>query len=366
MHTDSENRSEHMTKISLRVYNREVEAMIESGQVDEAIAHCQYILKTFPMHLETYRLLGKAFLETRRYSDAADIFQRVLNSVPEDFVSHVGMSIIRDDENKLDEAIWHMERAFEVQPSNPAIQDELRKLYGRRDGVQPPKVRLTRDALANMYAQGALYSQAIAEIRAVLADDPNRPDLQVMLARAYSKDGRKKQAIEICTELLKIYPYCFDALRTFIDLMPPGDQHEFTQTYRLRVKALDPYAGFVTGSMFNSDNVPDAAVNLELLDYDPNDMERRSQPAWASSLGIKLKPEEEQQDVPEWLSEKTIEIQPELGEDNLAHALEGESEASSDDLKFRIGCAHQVGKKTRIIQQIILFLMILKLKMKNQ
>jgi len=221
-----------MTKISLRVYNREVEAMIESGQVDEAIAHCQYILKTFPMHLETYRLLGKAFLETRRYSDAADIFQRVLNSVPEDFVSHVGMSIIRDDENKLDEAIWHMERAFEVQPSNPAIQDELRKLYGRRDGVQPPKVRLTRDALANMYAQGALYSQAIAEIRAVLADDPNRPDLQVMLARAYSKDGRKKQAIEICTELLKIYPYCFDALRTFIDLMPPGDQHEFTQTYR--------------------------------------------------------------------------------------------------------------------------------------
>ena len=313
-----------MTKISLRVYNREIEAMVESGQVDEAIAHCQYILKTFPMHLETYRLLGKAFLESRRYSDAADIFQRVLMSVPEDFVSHVGMSIIRDDENKLDEAIWHMERAFEVQPSNPAIQDELRKLYGRRDGVQPPKVRLTRDALANMYAQGALYSQAIAEIRAVLADDPDRPDLQVMLARAYSKDGRKKQAIEICTELLKKYPYCFDALRILIDLMPPSDQHEFTQTYRLRVRALDPYAGFVTGSIFNSDNVPDAAVNLELLDYDPNEMDSGSQPAWASSLGIKLEPEKGQEDIPEWLSEKTSEIQPVSGEENLTRATEVE------------------------------------------
>ena len=95
-------------------------------------------------------------------------------AVPDDFVAHVGMSIIRDDEGKLDDAIWHMERAFEDQPSNLAIQSELRRLYGRRDGIEPPKIRLSRDALANMYAQGELFNQAIAEIRAVLAEDPNR------------------------------------------------------------------------------------------------------------------------------------------------------------------------------------------------
>jgi len=319
-----------MTKISLRVYNREIEAMIENGQVDEAIAHCKNILKTYPKHLETYRLLGKAFLEKRRYSDAADIFKRVLMSVPEDFVSHVGMSIIRDDEKKLDEAIWHMERAFEVQPSNPAIQDELRKLYGRRDGVQPPKVRLTRDALANMYTQGALYSQAIAEIRAVLADDPNRPDLQVMLARAYSRDGRKKQAIEICTELLKNFPYCFDALRILIDLMPPTDQQDFTETYRLRVKALDPYSEFATGSIFNSDNVPDVAIDLEHLDYNPIDFESGSQTGWPSSQGINLEPGDEQHDVPELLSEKLNEIQPESEVQDQARAMDVEAKGSSD------------------------------------
>jgi tetratricopeptide (TPR) repeat protein len=296
-----------MTKISLRVYNREIEAMIEGGQTDEAIAHCQYILRTFPMHLETYRLLGKGYLETRRYTDAVDIFQRLLMSVPDDFVSHVGMSIIRDDEGKLDEAIWHMERAFEVQPSNPAIQDELRKLYGRRDGIEPPKVRLTRDALANMYTQGALYSQAIAEIRSVLADDPSRPDLQVMLARAYSKDGRKSQAIEICTSLLKKYPYCFDALRILMEIMPATEQHEITQTYRQRIKALDPYAGFVTGSVFESDKVADAAVNLEQLDYIPGEQGSEAQPTWASSLGINLESEQSQKSVPDWLSEKPIE-----------------------------------------------------------
>ena len=119
-----------MAKVSLRNYNREIEAMTDRGQLDEAIAHCQHILKTFPKHLETYRLLGKAFLEYKRYKDAVDIFSRVLVVAPNDFVANVGMSIIRDEENNLDDAIWHMERAFEVQSANPAIQGELQRLYG--------------------------------------------------------------------------------------------------------------------------------------------------------------------------------------------------------------------------------------------
>ena len=51
-----------MAKVFLRAYNREIETMIDRGQLDEAIAHCHHILKTVPKHLETYRLLGKAYL----------------------------------------------------------------------------------------------------------------------------------------------------------------------------------------------------------------------------------------------------------------------------------------------------------------
>jgi tetratricopeptide (TPR) repeat protein len=64
-----------MAKVSLRIYNREIERLVEQGQTDEAIAHCRHILKTFPKHLETYRLLGKAYLEARRYGEAVDIFR---------------------------------------------------------------------------------------------------------------------------------------------------------------------------------------------------------------------------------------------------------------------------------------------------
>ncbi len=278
-----------MTTVSLRGYNREIESLIEGGRIDEAIAHCQHILKTFPMHVETYRLLGKAFLEARRFTDAADIFQRVLNAVPDDFVAHVGMSIIRDDEGNVDEAIWHMERAFEIQPSNPAIQAELKRLYGKRDGIEPPKVRLTRDALANMYTQGELYTQAIAEIRSVMAEDANRPDLQVMLARAYYRAGQKVEATEMAMALLKKYPYCLDALRILADVLSGTGRAEDAQVYRQRVEQIDPYSSFVKDSIFQSDQVTDTAVNLERLDYRPSEKLETVQPGWASSLGIRLK-----------------------------------------------------------------------------
>src|SRR5215211_1237221 len=234
-----------MAKVSLRAYNREIETMIDRGQLDEAIAHCHHILKTFPKHLDTYRLLGKAYLETKRYGDAADIFTRILASVPNDFVAQVGMSIIRDEENKLDDAIWHMERAFETQPSNAAIQGELQRLYSRRDGVQLPRIRMTHGALAHMYVQGELYPQAISEIKSVLKEDPSRSDMQVLLARAYYRSGAKNDAAEAASALLRTEPYCLEANRILVEIL--GTDHpENVQAYRQRVVELDPYAAQVS------------------------------------------------------------------------------------------------------------------------
>ncbi|HLO18253.1 MAG TPA: tetratricopeptide repeat protein, partial [Anaerolineales bacterium] len=227
-----------MAKVPLRVYNREIETMIDRGLLDEAVAHCRHILKTFPKHLETYRLLGKALLEYKRYPDAADIFSRVLVSIPSDFVANVGMSIIRDEEKKLDDAIWHMERAFETQPSNAAIQSELQRLYGRRDGIQPPRIRMTRGALAHMYVQGELYPQAISEIKSVLKEDQGRNDMQVLLARAYYRSGLKNDAAEVASGVLRTNPYNLDANRILVEILGV-DHPENVQAYRQRVIELD-------------------------------------------------------------------------------------------------------------------------------
>jgi comEA protein len=290
-----------MASITLRSYNREIEGMIDHGQTDEAIAHCMHILQFVPKHIGTYRLLGKAFLESRRYSEATDIFQRVLSSVPDDFVANIGMSIIREDEKNLDSAIWHMERAFEAQPSNAAIQDELRRLYGRRDGMEPPKVRLTRGALSRMYFKGNLFNQAIGELRAALSEDPQRTDLQVLLAQAYYANGQQTEAADTCNAIIKKLPYCQEANRILAAILPDTDQALNAKEYQQRLVSLDPYYGSISPKASSSEEVPEKAVVVERLDYKPGAPEEApSQPAWASSLGVNLEPEQES--LPEWLS----------------------------------------------------------------
>ncbi|MEK7312777.1 MAG: tetratricopeptide repeat protein, partial [Chloroflexota bacterium] len=85
-----------MADIALRVYLEEIDGMIDGNRVDEAIAHLKHILGIYPKNLEAYRLLAKALLEKNRHLDAADVFQRVLSSVPDDFISHIGMAVVRE------------------------------------------------------------------------------------------------------------------------------------------------------------------------------------------------------------------------------------------------------------------------------
>jgi len=286
-----------MAKISLRAYNREIEGLIENGQTEEAIAHCKYILRQYPKHIDTYRSLGKAYLEAKRYSEAADILQRVLSVFPDDRVSQLGMSIIREDEGNLDAAIYHMERAFEVQPSNVAIQEELRWLYGRRDGVEPSKVRLTRGALVRMYERGQLYPQAIAEAKAALAEDPQRVDLMVVLAKMYYNTGQKVEASEICSRLLTRLPYCFEANRILAEILSTTSHSESAKPHQQRIQSLDPYIAFTTPELPVSNQVPDTAIMLEKLEWQPS-QETGQIPEWTQTVGVSLESEEEK--LPSW------------------------------------------------------------------
>ncbi|HQU37466.1 MAG TPA: tetratricopeptide repeat protein, partial [Anaerolineales bacterium] len=331
-----------MAKISLRAYNREIETMLDRGQVDEVVAHCLHILKSHPKHLDTYRLLGKAYLEMKKYGDAVDIFSRVLVCAPSDFVSHVGMGIIRDEENKLDDAIWHMERAFETQPSNAAVQSELQRLYMARGDSPSPRIRMTRGALAQMYVKGELYPQAISEIKSVLAEDPGRSDMSALLAKAHYKSGQKTDAAEAASSLLRRYPYCYDANAVLVEIFS-ADKPDNVQAYRQRVIELDPYAAHVSGSLFDTSKAPDSAISIEKLDWSGQPV---GMPAdWRESRGISLEPKDEPE--PTWLYkgfETETQVPPQLAsaavspsDDNIPDFLKdagwGQSTGEFDESK---------------------------------
>jgi len=252
-----------MTRIPLRKYIQEIEILIENGNLNEAQKHCFCILKTFPKNIDTYRLLGKVLLGKENYEGAAYIFNQVLEVYPSDFVAHIGLSFIAEVQDQLDPAILHMERAFELYPTNPTIREELKRLRLKKDGVEPKNILLTRGTLINMYMRSALYPQAIAELRIGWQTNPSRIDFKEILAEALLKQGETIEALQTSLEILEKAPFNFTANRIAFEILPISTEALDVEAFHHHLIDVDPYYLYVNDQFKDVKEVPDIAVSID-------------------------------------------------------------------------------------------------------
>ena len=298
-----------MAEVALRDYLNEIDSLIDHGSIEAALQHSRHILLQYPKAIEVYRLMGKALLEREDDRAAQDVFQRVLSVDPEDFVARVGLSIVHDRNNEVDQAIWHMERAFDIAPSNALIQGELRRLYVRRDGAPPDRIPLTRDALARMYAQGDLNAEAIADLRELLREQPDRIDLQVEMAEVLWRDEQRVDASELTLKVLNTLPYCLKAnLIIGAILRDSGANGESAEPFQ-RAQSVDPENIFAAAFFGGQGPLVQQPVLVDRLDL--------------QTVSDMLESEElveQAEDVPEWLRGVSDLEQSLLPESELEHA----------------------------------------------
>ncbi len=229
-----------MSDQSLREYMQDVQQLIEEGRANEALPRAQYLLRRFPRYWLGYRLLAEAALEQDYIRESVELFRRLLSVDPENFVAHAGIATAYDAENNLDEAIWHMMRAFEVSPNVREVRDQLRYLYERRDGRAPGRLRMTRGALARMYMRDGWYDRAIQELTAELATEPERVDLLSALAEAHWYAGQRQEAVQRAHEVLAELPYALKSNLIVAEFYAQeGDQARAERFLRI-VEQLDP------------------------------------------------------------------------------------------------------------------------------
>lgn len=253
--------------ITFREYILEIENNIEQNLLDQVIAHSSYILKTYPNSIDGLRLLGQAYLEEKKFAEALPCFEKVLSFIPDDFVSHVGISAIKEEDRDINSAIFHMELAFDTQPSNNIVQEELKRLIEKRDGVKPPKINLSKGALIRMYMKGELLQQALNEIESALSASPNRMDLQVLLANVQYSSNSKVQAAETCNQIIDHLPYCLDANRILYKIYLENGLQEQASIVKERLVTLNPYYQFVDSPKVEVEEIQDDKVELERLSY---------------------------------------------------------------------------------------------------
>ena len=279
--------------ITLRAYLDELEHLLDARSPTEVISHCRYILQHYPRNVDAYRLLGRALLErgerdgvAEHYDEALEMFQRVLSVLPNDYMAHLGVSQIFQAKGEPERAIWHLERAYEQMPGNRALQEALRGLYAQRSGAEaPPRLQLTRGALAHQYIRAQQYEQALVELRAALSEEKDvRLDLQVLLAEVLWAAGHTEEAAEQAARILEDLPDCLEANRILARYWLEHGRPSDAQVFLERIDALDPYEARRT--LQPDTDAPDPN-RLPRLDYGTQAQAATSSetPDWVDELG---------------------------------------------------------------------------------
>jgi tetratricopeptide (TPR) repeat protein len=258
-----------MSELRLQDYVTKIKDLIQKDRPDEAIAHGQHILRHHSKHIATYCLLGEACLEKGAVHEAVEFFQRTLSADPENFIGRVGLGIIYGGQGALPEAIWQMERAFELAPGNAEVRRQLQQLYCQRDGEEKTRLVLTQGALGRLYSRNGLYERAINEFRAILDQDPDLPHIQIALGEALWQAGRRVEAVETCSDLLDALPNCLKANLILGEVWTKGGP-EAAGRERLQVaQALDPENLVAQEMMGHESPLPPQEVLIPQLEVVP-------------------------------------------------------------------------------------------------
>ena len=226
-------------QVTLSAYADEIRELIKHDRNDEAIAICKHILRFYPKHIDSARQMAEALLEKGDLDGAQDLFRRVLSADPENVIAYVGLAAIFEEKQLMDEALWHMERAFELSPSHSEIHRELLRLHGINTPRQKARLKLTPGALARLYAHQGLLAQATQELRALVAGDPTRLDARTALAEMLWRTGHIHEAAQVAQDLLSPLPYCLKANLILGTAWKESGLPE-SEAYLKRAQSLDP------------------------------------------------------------------------------------------------------------------------------
>lgn len=300
----------------LAEYRHRITEQIERGHIEEAIAHCRHILAHYPRYLSAYKLLAHACLEKGDFSYANHFFQCVLSADLEDTDAWINLALLTEDLGETQQAIWFLERAFELDPGSTRVRDMLRQLYVQRDGAERTRIKLTPTALARMYAKSGFYQRAIRELEKMLHESANVPRLQVAtlevsLAQAlWNSRDRVPLADQVCQSLLAKVPYSLQGNLILGDIRASAGRHQESESHLQVARMLDPEGELAHELFGHRSPLPMQEVKIPYLEYKAPQIEEAQAVAietedtsWLDRIGISEEPLdlEDEQAAPAWI-----------------------------------------------------------------
>ncbi len=244
-----------------------IRTAIEERRYDDGAAIARLILESFPDSLHARRMLGEALWENGMPDEAAAAFEAVLGYDPEDYVAHAGLGLIAEQQGAVDRAISHLQRAAELAPNSEEVRGELLRLYERKGQADSSKLKISRAALARIYARSEMPSRAITELHAVLDDQPDRHDIRLALAELLWRDGQAAEAREQAETILQYLPDSVKAKLILAAAAAAEGQGRQAEQLLEQARAVDPLGEFAERLFGAESPLAPADPLLEVPDY---------------------------------------------------------------------------------------------------
>ena len=225
-----------MAQTTLHDYLQQAEHAISSGRLEDALEHCQQILKQFPDALAAQRLLGKVYLEQGYLEEAQQTFDWVLTNDPENVLTYCDRAVLSERMSDVDTALDCYQQAYELSRGDGRIRREFNQISARAGQAG---FMFSRAGLARLYMRGDLLAEAIQEWEVVLASGPERLDARLGLMETCWREGKNERAEQLARQILQDVPGCLKALVLLAFLVASKDLQEARQ-YIQKAEALDP------------------------------------------------------------------------------------------------------------------------------
>jgi len=308
-----------MADVNLREYVAKLDDWMQEGSADHVVWHARHILQYYPKNVDAYRYVGQALASLGHLEEASAVLRRVLSVIPDDGKAHAVLSEIYERLNRPNEAIWHMERAYEQDTNNPEVIDELQRLYREHRHITNPRLHLTTAAAARQDIRSGAYDRAVNALRSALDRAPQRADLQLLLAQALWRRGDLVDAAEVAMDVLQTYPDCMSANQIMAELWLQEGRPSDAQRYVNRLESIDPYLALELVQPSKSD--PNTFW-LPELDFDRTTQKEMvgDKLDWLEGIDASDAPAEilidnYQVDVDSWLQEPEVEAMTAEAED---------------------------------------------------
>ncbi|WDN89974.1 hypothetical protein BuS5_02944 [Desulfosarcina sp. BuS5] len=189
----------------------------QQGKIDEAIAALKKLIKNIPDNPKLFLYLGTFYEEDEEYEKAIDAFKKGIGIDPENTRLLFRLGVVYDKWGKRKKSIESMQSVIRVDPEHADALNYIGYTYADSGENLDEAERLILEAMKHkpddgyiidslgwVYYQKGLFRQAATTLEKAVNIVPDDPVIMEHLGDAYLKTNKKKKALEIYRNSLKL------------------------------------------------------------------------------------------------------------------------------------------------------------------